>query len=131
QALREGQAQRFERLGDVHGREEIALDVEQAVDVGLGKDVRRGMAHQPGEDLLGREHDRERGYAAADGHVCSLPETEGEAGWNEPGEDVTEDVGRPRGGGGRRAGGWRDHGHAGSVPVRSGTWSVDARRPGL
>src|SRR5258708_33356188 len=62
---------------DPHGREQVALDADGALDVGLGKIEGGGIAHEADEGLLAmQDHRAHRG--AAEHHRRSVPEPEGD-----------------------------------------------------
>src|SRR2546427_1239093 len=77
----------LDRVREPHGREQVALDVDGALDVGLGEIERRGIAHQTHEGLRAMQDDRARRRAAPEPHRRSVPETE-----RDPTLEVTEEA---------------------------------------
>src|SRR5262249_5617032 len=67
-SLRERNADLFDRVGDAHGLEEIAFQVDGAIDVGLSEVERGRVADEP-DECLGLVHDgRTHRYSAAELH---------------------------------------------------------------
>src|SRR3989454_8074815 len=81
-----GRADLFDRVGDLHGREEVALEVEVAGHVGFGEVVRGRIAHEPEERLRAMHDDRAHGLTVPEGHARPVPEAE-----RPTGRGLTED----------------------------------------
>src|SRR5438132_2207421 len=75
----------LDRVRDPHGREQVTLDVDRALDVGLGKIEGGGVAHEADEGLLAMQDHRAHG-GAPERHRRSVPEPEGD-----PALDVAEE----------------------------------------
>src|SRR5262247_2887175 len=80
QSFAQRQPDLLHRVGDLHTGEQIALDVDGALDVGLGEVERGRVAHEV-DERLGPVHDR-RAQRRAVTHLdhCTVPEPEGESG---------------------------------------------------
>src|SRR5262244_3617410 len=94
--LNERHADLFDRVGDAHGLEEIALQVDGAVDVSLGEVERRRVADEPDEGL-GLVHDgRTHRRSAAELDDRSVPQAEREAARDAVEDPMQDFRGAPR-----------------------------------
>lgn len=87
----------LDAVRDAHRREQVALEVDRALDVGLGEVEGGRIAYEPNEGLRPVDDDRAHRLAAAERHATSVPETERETGL-EVTEEAVEDGRRPAGG---------------------------------
>src|SRR5207245_3973418 len=96
QPLGQRQVDLLQRVGDVHGGEQVALDVDGAADERLAERQRGGIAHQPQERVGRVNDDREGRRARAERDHGAVPEPERERGRNGR-EDLAENARRPLG----------------------------------
>src|SRR4029450_9902525 len=96
QSFPQRQPHLLHRVGDLHTGEQIALDVDGALDVGLGEGEGGWLTHEAGK-RLGPVHDRRaHRRAVAQLDHCSVPEPEGAPGLH-PIEDPSQDSRRSSG----------------------------------